>query len=136
MTCVLWALGTAFDHAAFLADSPLKPGTIYRKGDALFPSRPDTQVATSSGFSVAVSSAGFDDLNGQISDAIAFLDEHEDELRRLGSFVGVEMVCLNFGVRRRDGAVQTETFPAELLWRAGALDIELAITHYRIAEPS
>lgn len=136
MTCVLWALGTAFDPAAFLANSLLKPGSTYRKGDLLFPSRPDTQVATSSGFTVAVSTAGFDDLDGQISDAIAFLDEHEDELRRLGRFEGVEMVRLDFGVRRSDGAVQTETFPAELLWRAGALDIELAITHYRIAEPS
>ncbi len=136
MTCVLWALGTVFDPPAFLAESSFKPGSTYRKGDLLFPSRPDTQVAPSSGFTVAVSSAGFDDLDGQIRDAIAFLDEHEDELRRLGSFMGVEMVCLNFGVRRTDGAVQTVRFPAELLWRAGALDIELAITHYRIAEPS
>ena len=94
------------------------------------------RVASRSGFNLTVSSAGIDDLDGQIRDAIEFLDEHEDELRRLGSFEGVEMVCLHFGVKWDGAAVQTETFPPELLWRAGALDIELAISHYSGAAPS
>jgi hypothetical protein len=136
MTCVLRALGQTFDPQAFLAGSPFRPESRYRRGDPLSPSGADGRVASRSGFNLTVSDAGFDDLPGQIRDAIGFLDEHEDELRRLGSFDGVELVCLHFGVRWQGTAVQTETFPPELLWRAGALDIELAISHYVVAEPS
>ncbi|MEE9263224.1 MAG: hypothetical protein V3V11_02105, partial [Vicinamibacteria bacterium] len=86
-------------------------------------------------FSLTVSHAAFSDLETQISDAILFLDEYEDELRRLGSSDGVEGISLDFGVQRRDVAAQTDVFPSDLLWRAGALDIWIAITHYAIAEP-
>ena len=65
---------------------------------------------------------------------MSFLDEYEEELRRLGRFPGVEGVSLDFGIRWREVAAQTDTFPSDLLWRAGALDISLEITHYMVAE--
>jgi hypothetical protein len=82
---------------------------------------------------LTVSEAGLSDLDSQILAAIVFLDQHEEELRRLGGFPGVDVVSLDFAVARRQVVAQTESFPSELLWRAGALDITLAITHYALA---
>jgi hypothetical protein len=79
---------------------------------------------------VGVSQAELSDLPGQIRDAVRFLSLHEEELQRLGRFEGVESVCIDFAIDRRDVAVQSDVFDAELLWRAGALDIDLVVSHY------
>jgi len=119
---------------AFLAKSDLQPETVFHRGAAKLPGSPDGSKWSASGFNVAVSDDGFDDLALQVRDAARFLNQHEEELRRLGGFPGVEEVCLDFGIRRRDVAMQTDVFPADLLWQAGALDIDLVVTHYEIAE--
>jgi hypothetical protein len=134
MSCVLRAHGEAFKVSEFLSSSSLEPDTIYEKGAPVASGKKNGSTRTSSGFSLTVSNADFSDLEAQIRDAILFLDEYEDELRRLGSFSGVEGISLDFGVQRREVAVQTDVFPSDLLWRAGALDIWLAITHYPVAE--
>jgi hypothetical protein len=134
MSCVLRAWGEAFDVDAFLVNSPLEPETVYEKGQLIPNSGGEDRGRRSSGFNLTVSDAGFDDLEAQILGAIFFLDEYEDELRRLGSYSGVEGVSIDFGVLLRDVVTQTDTFPSDLLWRAGALDIDLQVTHYPIAE--
>ena len=77
-----------------------------------------------------MSEAELSDLPAQIRDAVRFLSRHEEELQRLGRFEGVESVCLDFAIERRDIAVQSDVFDADLLWRAGALDIDLVVSHY------
>ena len=137
MSAVLRAHGESFDVELFLAESSLKPDNVYQKGASAVPAGADKENGSprrASGFSLTVSHAELTDLETQIREAIIFLDEYEDELRRLGSFDGVEGVSLDFGVKRQDVAVQTDVFPSDLLWRAGALDIWIAITHYSIAE--
>ncbi len=137
MSAVLRAHGEAFDVELFLAESSLEPDSVYQKGAPVPSAAARKENGTprrASGFSLTVSHADFSDLETQISEAIVFLDEYEDELRRLGKFDGVEGVSLDFGVQRRDVAAQTDVFPSDLLWRAGALDIWIAITHYAIAE--
>jgi hypothetical protein len=126
VTCVLRALGRGFDPEAFLAGSPFTEATPYQIGQ---PAR-GAQTRSGAGFNVTVSEAGFADLEVQIQEAILFLDTHEDELRRLGRFPGVDEVEIDFGIEWRDTSPQTDLFPADLLWRAGALDIGLRITHY------
>jgi hypothetical protein len=117
MSCVLRAIGAAFDVDAFLADSGLQAETVFHRGAAKLPGSPDGAKWSASGFNVAVSDdGGLDDLPLQVRDASRFLNQHEDELRRLGGFPGVEEVCLDFGIRRRDVAMQTDVFPADLLW--------------------
>jgi hypothetical protein len=134
MSCVLRAIGVSFDVDAFLAKSPFRAQAVFHRGSPKMPGSPDGAKWASSGFNVAVSDQGFDDLALQVRDAARFLNLHEDELRRLGGFPGVEEVCLDFGIRRRDVAMQTEVFPADLLWQAGALDIDLVVTHYAVAD--
>ena len=118
----------AFDTEAYLAGSPFTNVVRHARGQPQHPG--SLKVWMSSGFNVAVSDADLDDLESQIDDAIAFLDEHEDELRRLGGFEGVEKMEIDFAVAWRDLAAQSDWFPPELLWRAGALDIALRVTHY------
>jgi hypothetical protein len=125
MSCVLRAIGTEFDVDAFLQDSALV-GTVFRRGEP----RPAGGHRAASGLNVDVA-GGFDDLDAQIQAAAHFLLRHEDELRRLASFPGVEEVCLDFGVRSTD-AGGSNVFPADFLWQSGALDIDLVVTHYEV----
>jgi hypothetical protein len=131
MSCVLRAFGESFKPADFFDDSPLQADSIYEKRD---PRRPEESGRTFSGFNLTVSDATFDELEIQILQAMSFLDEYEEELRRLGRFPGVEGVSLDFGIRWREVAAQTDSFPPDLLWRAGALDIALEVTHYFISD--
>ena len=157
MSCVLRAHGESFKVHEFLEKSSLQPDTVYEKGDPIDSGKRNGSHRPSSGFSVVVSQADFSDLEEQVREAILFLDEYEEDLRRLGSFKGVEAVFLDFGVQWREASfhtdssgvdergsqtglrqtpVQTDVFPADVLWRAGALDIWLAVTHYFIAGES
>lgn len=131
MSCILRAGGKDFDPDAFLADSALTDAVVHRRGENL----PGAGEVTRPSFNVTVSDAGMDDLDVQIDEAIAFLDRHEDELRRLGRYEGVEDVTIDFGIKWRDVVAQFDWFPPELLWRAGALDIGLCVSHYMAQEP-
>ena len=137
MSAVLRAHGESFDVDLFLADSSLEPDSVYQRGPRSGAGAADKDNGSprrASGFNLTVSHADFSDLETQIKEAILFLDEYEDELRRLGSFDGVEGISIDFGVQRRDVVAQTDVLPSDLLWRAGALDIWIAITHYAIAD--
>jgi hypothetical protein len=129
--CVLRAIGRDFDVDEFVKDSPIAHEAVFHRGE---PRHPGEGKRAASGFNAPVSAAALDDLDTQVQDASHFLREHEDELRRLGRFPGVEEVCLDFGIARRAGASQSDLFPADLLWQAGALDIDLVVTHYTVAE--
>jgi hypothetical protein len=127
MSCVLRAIGTEFDVDAFVKDSQLA-GTAFHRGEP----RPTGGQRAASGLNVDVA-GGFDDLDAQIQAAAHFLLRHEDELRRLASFPGVEEVCLDFGLRTPDRSAMSSVFPADFLWQSGALDIDLVVTHYEVA---
>ncbi len=131
---MLRAIGTAFDVDCFVKDSPLSHASVFRRGEAKIPGLPGGAKRSASGLNVRVSEAGIDDLFTQIQDATHFLTQHEDELRRLASFPGVEEVCLDFAIQRKNVTAQSDVFPSDLLWQAGALDIDLVVTHYAIAE--
>ena len=134
MSCVLRAIGTAFDVDAYLKSSRLVASIVFRRGEPRTPGQPEGPRRTASGLNVAVSDANVDDLAAQVRDALRFLREHEDDLRRLGSCPGMEEVCLDFALRRRDVVAQSDLFPADLLWQAGALDIDLVVTHYAMTQ--
>ena len=127
MPCVLRAIGSDFDVDEFLKDSALAAAAAFRRGEAREPGVTGGETRAASGFNVEIGK-GLADLRLQVQAVRRFLREHEDELRRLGSFEGVEEVCLDFAVERRDVAGGSDLFPAGLLWRAGALDIDLVVT--------
>jgi hypothetical protein len=134
VSCVLRAIGAEFDVEAFLRESSLAGATPFHRGEPRTGAHPAGDTRTASGFTLTVSDAPLDDLEAQVSGATDFLRVQEDELRRLGQFPGLQEMCLDFGIGRRDVAAQVSVFPAELLWQAGALDIDLVVTHYSIGD--
>jgi hypothetical protein len=75
---------------------------------------------------VPVSDADFTSLDTQIRDAIEFLRRNNGGLASLRD----AEACLDFGVERRDVAVQTVRFPAELLRLVGTLEMTIEVSLY------
>jgi hypothetical protein len=130
MSAVLRAYGLEFDGDVFAVDCTLPICAIKRRGEPVFPaSQPDGRRHESSGVHILVSDADFDEFQSQVDDAISFLQGNELQLRRLAEWPGVE-VELDFGIERRDVILECNTSPAELLRLAGALRIDITISHY------
>ncbi len=131
MSCVLRAGGNEFDPELFLSDSTLVACSTRRRGEPIRPSSP--KLAKAGGVTIDVSHAGFDEFEEQITDAIVFLKENREEIRRLVEFAGVESAGLDFGVAWQDVAAQCDRLPATLVRLAGQLGLDLEISHYPIS---
>jgi hypothetical protein len=133
MGCVLRVWGKNFDVDAFLKVSSFEPLTVWHTGESRpSPSNLAGRRHQHSGMHISVSVREFSDLTGQIEDAVSFLETYGEELLRLRGFPGNEGTVLDFPVEDRDVAVQTDTFPPELLVLLGNLSIMLAISRYPI----
>jgi hypothetical protein len=82
---------------------------------------------------IRVSDAGFDDVKTQISDAVAFLQSNQEQLRNAMGQLDARGV-LDFAVEWRDVAIQSDAFSADLVREAGLLGLALEFTHYPQAE--
>ena len=132
MSTVLRAYGDAFDVDAFLDGCSLPVCAVKRRGQPVFPgSQPDGRRHERSGVHVSVSDAGFDDFGQQVADAIAFLRVETKQILRLRECPGVEGVTLDFGIERRDAAVQCDYLPPELVRLAGSLGLGIELSHTR-----
>src|SRR5712691_6997410 len=94
--CVLRVSGKQFDPARYLASSQLKPYSVFLAGEPRFASQPKGKVHDESGFKVDVSRSPWDNLAGQVADAIAFLKRHKRTLAKLRSMPEVEDIRLDF----------------------------------------
>ena len=81
-----------------------------------------------------MSNADFSNLSAQILDAKLFLLQHVADLQTVQRFPGVESITLDFAIETRDVAVQSESFPADLLATLGRLGIDLTVSIYPQAE--
>ena len=133
---VLRAYGSHFDVDAYLADCPLPVCAVKRRGEPVSPSQPDGRRHPESGVHVLASDADFDEFPVQVEEAIAFLRTNDSELRRLRRFSGVETVTLDFGIERRDGWLQCDRLPSELLQLAGPLGFDIELSQYPPAQSS
>jgi hypothetical protein len=134
MGCVLRAYGSNFLVDRFCQKSDLTPCLVYRKGESKSAARKSKgKVYESSGLHVEVSDADFIDLEGQVKDAITFMERNKVELERLREFPGVEGLTLDFGIARRDFITQCDYFPPELLYLAGGLGFGIELSQYPMA---
>jgi hypothetical protein len=129
MSCVMRADGSSFDIDAFCASTSLDVIARHRAGESR---RPGAGPSTRSSINVRVSDADFANLPEQVDDAVGFLEAYADEVRRLVAFPGVEDVTLDFGVKRRDVAAQSDSFPARLVSLAGGLGVGITVSQYAI----
>lgn len=134
MSCVLRVGGSGFDVDEFLRHSSLKITKVFHEGERCGLS---SEVRDLSGFNAEVSNKDFDNLEGQIDEAIHFVKMHRNELETIKEMSGVEG-HLDFGVESRTGKVIDEQeiavwsicFPVELLKLLGKLDIGIEVTVY------
>ena len=138
MSCILRAYGDDFDVHSFVQGSSLIADSVWVKGEKRFPGGARIQIINdSSGIRVVASDAEFTELPRQIEEAISFLHENHDEIRKLTTFPGVEGAVLDFGVDIYPPAWASFTFPPELLSFAGAAGVSLCLSVYPSdSEPS
>jgi hypothetical protein len=135
MSAVLRAYGWDFDVDAFLAGCALPVCAVKRRGEAVFPaSQPNGRRHERSGVHISASDADFSEFPQQVEEATAFLRANAAEVRRLCEFPGVEGVTLDFGIARRDVAVQCDLLPAELVQQAGLLGLAIELSQYPVEE--
>jgi hypothetical protein len=128
MSCVLRASGKNFDVDEFLKTSSLDALTAFHRGAAQFPASSVTRRCDHSGMKVSVSSRESSDLRGQVKDAVGFLIDNNQELKRLRDSPGVERIDLDFQVEDREMVFQSDAFPPDLLSLLGELRIGLVIS--------
>ncbi len=131
MSCIFHVGGVDFDIDACLRECRFDPCGVYRKGET---HGKRGRIRAHSGFDIDVSQADWDDLNGQVADAIRFLKANRAELRKLMDFPGIEGRTLDFPIWQRDIMLQRDYLPPELLRLAGELEIGIVISRYGIAE--
>lgn len=85
------------------------------------------------GINIEVSRAGFNNLDGQIQDAIAFLDRCGDQLYEMCQSFGIEGLRLDFALAQSDDYVQGFYFPADLLFAAGQYGIDIEVSLYPLS---
>jgi hypothetical protein len=135
MATVLRASGSDFDPDRFCAESGFEPCGLYRKGEPRFPaSRLDGRCNDASDINVVASEADFHEFPRQVEETSAFLEAHKEELARLRDFPGVEGVVLDFGIARRDVAVQCNELSPKLIRLAGELGLGIELSLYPASE--
>jgi hypothetical protein len=129
---VLRAYGSDFDVDALLAGCTLPVSAVKRRGQPLHPTRQTDggRRHVRSGVHVTASDAAFSDFPRQIVEVTAFLLLKAEQVRRICGWPGVESVTLDFGIERRDVAVQCDLLPSELIRLAGTFGLGIEISQY------
>ena len=132
MSCILRIGGIDLDPDALLAASGLVAYRIDRKGEV--GRRKSRGPNTKSSVHIDVSSADFNNLGGQIKNAMDFLHTNRAQLQIANAFPGVEWATLDFAVDHAD-AVDCKYFNPEFLAVAGNLGVGIEISIYPQAVP-
>ncbi|MCU1268183.1 MAG: hypothetical protein JWM21_4501 [Acidobacteria bacterium] len=123
--CVLRAWGDDFQPELFLAGSSLEPCNVFTKGAR----KSESRAWDTSGLTVLVSDDS-DNFKHQVNDAIEFQTSNRLEIRRLKSSLGIDGLSLDFGVNRKNGFLQSQLFPAELVSLAAKYSMALEVSIY------
>jgi hypothetical protein len=122
--CVFVASGLSFDVDRYVAGSPFKAMTVFRKGDVPPKNNPERKPRPDSGFVVLISGDRQLGLGQQLGEALAFLMAHESELKAVRGG-GVDNMLLDLGVQVGDKMQQAEYIPPELIATLGRLGMGL-----------
>ena len=122
--------GADLDPDAVMNCVSIEATAIHRKGEPIFRSKPSRGTKTSSSVTYLASDADFSELERQQEDAIAFLQRYGDDIKQALATPGCEGGTLDFGIDRRDVAVQCDYFPPELIALAGKLGLGIELTQY------
>jgi hypothetical protein len=119
-TCIFVASGLSFDVDAYVATSPLKPATTFKKSP--------NNLRVDSGFTVIVSQGDEEPgLLEQFKDAMAFLERHKKEMERM-KLLGMDNHLLDFGVLRQPDIQQAVYIPPEITSMLGRYGMGLIVS--------
>ena len=130
--CTLRICGDDLDVEALLGHLTLEPAAVYRRGEIWLKSTGRRRLT--SGVNIGVSDAGFANLNEQIADVCAFVEEHRSELAALRSLPGVEHIDFDFPVEEKDVTIPSYCFPAKLIELLASIGAELKVSLYPAAK--
>ena len=122
--CVFVASGLSFDVDRYLVGSPFKAMAVFRKGDVPPKNNPEKNPRPDSGFVVLLSGDREPGIRHQLRESLAFLDQHEAELKAMRK-VGVDNMLLDLGVEVGNELQQAEYLPPELIGALGRLGMGL-----------
>lgn len=125
---ILHFVGREADVESLVALSPVEPCNVWRRGVPRS-SRPNSRPAVTSGLTLVVSDAEFEDLEQQ-ADAIQFLRAHSSILKNMSEVAGVEHATLDFGIAMRDVVVQAVHFPADLIAALAVAGCGMELTQF------
>ena len=129
--CVLHVTSESSSFKEFLEETKLPVYRSYEKGQVL--PRRKRKVSEYFGFSCTVSDKEWDDLDGQIEDAIEFFGKYETEIITLRQRHSVDDIRLDFPYECRHDdiiSVQCDFLPPELLAMVGKLNVGIELSLY------
>jgi hypothetical protein len=123
--CIFLASGSRFDPVRFLRSSTWPTGSLFNPGKHLGIG----DVANVPALNITVADGK---MLRQITAAMAFLDQHRDELTRLKSWSGLQELTLQFGWACPYGRSCRidHRFPAELVAGCGEFQIGIEVLLY------
>jgi len=127
-TCLFVATGENFQIDAFLKTSPLRPFSVFHKGEIPPKDNPQKEPRPDSGFALLVSDdANQEDLAAQVSAALDFLLQNEMELKRLRT-LGAEEMWFDFGLVPGQRLQTSTALPPELILEMGRFGMGLVFS--------
>lgn len=132
--CILTAGGAQFDVDAFIKTSSWQGlASVFRRGETTGWKRRPVQECSS--LAIRISDPEEDALLGpQIKDAMEFLQQEREEIQRLASFSGVDVLEFRIGLFWcRDTHCQFHTLPPDFLRAAGELKVAVTLCVYGVS---
>ncbi len=132
MSCVLSIIGENLDIDTFISQTNIPGFNIKHKGDPI--TLVSNKKAKHSSASIITSDADFDDIKGQISDTINFLNKYRDNLKHIVNTPEIEYATINFGVDSiidEAHLIQSFYFTPELVKICGSLGIGIELSTYK-----
>jgi hypothetical protein len=130
MSCMIKISGADLDIDKLLVNTTLIVDKSYHRGEQRQKINPK-KLNKESGASFIVSLAYFDEFEAQKNGARIFLSDNREAIRKIMAWPGVDGACLDFGIKKRDVAVQVDCLDSELLKLAGDLGIGIELSQYR-----
>lgn len=130
--CVLRIWGDEFDVDSFLAQMTFARSHVARKGQSR--SIPNLGSTKHHCINIVTSSASELDLDQQVNETIAFLENNFNELKSLIAFPGVNGGELDFSVARRHVLLQNNRLSTSLICLAGKLGLSINLSIYAVAD--
>jgi hypothetical protein len=127
MSCVLRISGT-FRTDDLVLEGALAPYRCWQAGEE----RGRGEKHTDTGLAIDVSAKGFDDFEGQLSDATAFLRAHQDRIRAVTDRADVEDATLDFGLAAPPHVASFRRIPADVVALAGACGLAVELSSYAV----